>query len=112
MHVDGLSNSEREISSAIRLRSRQTVAAMKSNVGDILISAVEGDVTERAARDSQSANRESWDTVPNDKQDEVEIDFSDTRSFCMDRWVVIVKATIEKLTASGNCSPRTNINTN
>ena len=85
---------------------------MKLNKGEVSTGAVGEDVTGLAARDFGFDDRVSRKSVPDRKLDEYEIDFSDTRNFCMVRWRDIVKAKTEKLTASGNCSPRMDMNPN
>jgi hypothetical protein len=85
---------------------------MKLNEGEVSTGAFGEDVTRLAARGFDFDDRVSRKSVPDRKLDESEIDFGDTRNICMVRWRDIVKATTEKLTASGNCSPRTDMNPN
>jgi hypothetical protein len=51
----------------------------------------------------------SLEKVPVRRLDEYDVDFNDTREFCVLRWVDIVQATSERLTLSGIWLPRTNM---
>jgi hypothetical protein len=53
----------------------------------------------------------SVENVPVRRLDEYEVDFSDTRNFCILRWVDIVKTTTERLNASGIWLCHVNMNT-
>jgi hypothetical protein len=54
-----------------------------------------------AGGDLDGGELRSLEKVPVRRLDEYDVDFNDTREFCVLRWVDIVQATSERLTLSG-----------
>jgi hypothetical protein len=64
------------------------------------------DINGHASKDSLVRDLENVNLEPSEqpsirREDEYDVDFSDTRSFCVLRWQDIVKTTTERLTADG-----------
>lgn len=78
---------------------------MSSSEEEVFTEIIDRLDTESTAKCLDSIEEGFQGMTPRGIIDEVDIDFSDTRTFCVVRWDDIAKTAIERLTASGNYSP-------